>query len=361
MAAGRIHVCSVGFSVALLFLVLYAQLIILKSMENDIASARRPVEGFEFAAWKFFKPSIYQPLATSGNKRFVPTRHRNFYSSSGFIIGLLMLCGDIISQPGPTITTRTQFGGPSVPLKGLVINARSMKSQHKVGTSRVSNLDRVQDLVCSEHADIVLISETWLNANILDQELFPLSDFTVFRKDRKDRNGGGVLIAAKANSFKSMREYVPDSENLKDLELVCAEMTTFCNKKVLFCSIYWPDPDDDTGCWLEKFNIFLDYASETYENMVIGGDLNLSKISWDSLENTTGTKEVAFLEILNDHFLTQLNFIPTRRDRVLDLVVTNVPDRVRVREVLSPKESDVFTDHGTVSFEFTPLLKLPIE
>ena len=37
---------------------------------------------------------------------------------------------------------------------------------------------------------------------------------------------------------------------------------------------------------------------------------------------------------------------------MLDLVITNVPDRVRVREVLSPKESDVFTDHGTVSFEF---------
>ena len=37
---------------------------------------------------------------------------------------------------------------------------------------------------------------------------------------------------------------------------------------------------------------------------------------------------------------------------MLDLVITNVPDRVRVREVLSPKESDVFTDHGTESFEF---------
>ena len=61
---------------------------------------------------------------------------------------------------------------------------------------------------------------------------------------------------------------------------------------------------------------------------------------------------MAFLEILNDHFLTQLNFIPTSRDRVLVLVNTNVPDRVRVREVLSPKESDVFTDHGTVYFEF---------
>ena len=29
-----------------------------------------------------------------------------------------------------------------------------------------------------------------------------------------------------------------------------------------------------------------------------------------------------------------------------------MPGRVRVREVLSPKESDVFTDHGPVSFEF---------
>ena len=78
----------------------------------------------------------------------------------------------------------------------------------------------------------------------------------------------------------------------------------------------------------------------------------MSKISWGSLENTSGTKEVAFLEILNDHFLTQLNFIPTRRDRVLDLIITNVRDRVRVREVLSSKESDVFTDHGAVSFQF---------
>ena len=61
---------------------------------------------------------------------------------------------------------------------------------------------------------------------------------------------------------------------------------------------------------------------------------------------------MAFLEILNDHFLTLLNLIPTHHDRVLDLVIMNVPDRVHVPEVLSPKESDVFTDHGTVSFEF---------
>ena len=119
----------------------------------------------------------------------------------------------------------------------------------------MSNLDRAHDLVYSKHADIVLISETWLNGNILDQDLFPLSLFIVYRKDRKDRNCGGFLIAVKGNSFKSMQEYVPDSENLEDLELVCAEMTTFCNKKVLFCSIYWPDPHPHTHPTLHEQEI----------------------------------------------------------------------------------------------------------
>ena len=32
----------------------------------------------------------------------------------------------------------------------------------------------------------------------------------------------------------------------------------------------------------------------------------------------------------------------------IDSCITNVPDCVRVCEVLTPKESDVFTDHGTV-------------
>ena len=44
--------------------------------------------------------------------------------------------------------------------------------------------------------------------------------------------------------------------------------------------------------WRNLF-IFLDHASESYDNMVIAGNLKLSKIYWDSLENTRGTKEVA--------------------------------------------------------------------
>ena len=51
--------------VALLFLVFYAKLIILQSMKKDIAFARRPVEGLEFAAWKFF---LTLELSTFGHE-----------------------------------------------------------------------------------------------------------------------------------------------------------------------------------------------------------------------------------------------------------------------------------------------------
>ena len=169
------------------------------------------------------------------------------------------------------------------------------------------------------------------------------SRFLTLLSTRKDRNGGGVLIATKANSFKSMREYVPDSEKLGGfcIELVCTEMTNFCNEKVLLCSIYWPDPD---GASWKNLIFFLDRASETYENMVIGGDLNLTKISWDSLENTRGTKEVTFLGILNDHFLTQLNFISTHRDSVRSRNYERAGPCSRTRDAQSVFQSTLKSD-----------------
>lgn len=109
------------------------------------------------------------------------------------------------------------------------------------------------------------------------------------------------FLLQRSSSFKSIQEYTPNVQT-KDLEIVSAELTTYCNKKVLFTSVYWPDPDNDPTDWLDEFNNYLDLACETYEFMVISGDMNLSKISWDSLENNKGTREVSFLDILNGHF-----------------------------------------------------------
>ena len=45
--------------------------------------------------------------------------------------------------------------------------------------------------------------------------------------------------------------------------------------------------------------------------MIIAGDFNMPKIPWVSLEQTRGAKELSFIEILNDNYLTQMNHFPT--------------------------------------------------
>ena len=56
-------------------------------------------------------------------------------------------------------------------------------------------------------------------------------------------------------------------------------------------------------------------------------------ISWDSPEKTLDSNENTFVELLHDHLLEQLNTAPTRGSNTLDLVLTNVPNKVYICDV----------------------------
>ena len=89
------------------------------------------------------------------------------------------------------------------------------------------------------------------------------------------------------------------------------------------------------------------------------GDFNLPNIHWDTLENTSGVNEVVFVELLNDHYLSQLINSLTRGNNILDLVITNMPDLVSLTRILPPEETSVFTDHHAITFDFSAFLKQP--
>ena len=147
----------------------------------------------------------------------------------------------------------------------------------------IYNLNRFQDLVYAESSDVVCVNETWLNKDILDSEILH-SDYTIFRKDRVNRSGGGVLLAVKAESFQTVREFpVPADMDRLQLEIVAAELTTESNHKILFRSCYKP-PDVNIS-WSDEFNDFLNNICDQYENLLIVGDFNLPNISWDSKNN----------------------------------------------------------------------------
>ncbi|CAN7947312.1 unnamed protein product, partial [Ixodes hexagonus] len=55
-------------------------------------------------------------------------------------------------------------------------------------------------LIDTTECNLVVLTETWLNSSICDTELsssFP--NFDIFRRDRANKRGGGVLIAAHRN------------------------------------------------------------------------------------------------------------------------------------------------------------------
>ena len=63
---------------------------------------------------------------------------------------------------------------------------------------------------------------------------------------------------------------------------------------------------------------------------MLAGDFNMPHVSWISLEQTTGANENSFVELLNDYSMVQLNDTPTRDNNVLDLVLTNIPELVKI-------------------------------
>ena len=124
------------------------------------------------------------------------------------------------------------------------------------------------------------------------------SGFTILRRARSDRGGGGVLIAIKTASFKAESE-----AELQQLEIIFDEITTLTGQRILFCFCYRPPSEDPS--WMDVFDNFLHEVCEKFDNMVISGDLNLPDILWDSIDSASGVNELAFIETLHDHLLTQ--------------------------------------------------------
>lgn len=96
MVAGRSDLCSV----ALVVLVAFFQLLLFKCyqpMGNNHNPTRKLTENFHASTWRLFKPAP----CIAKDVKFRKQTTRKFNNFNGYIAGLLLLCGDISSHPGP--------------------------------------------------------------------------------------------------------------------------------------------------------------------------------------------------------------------------------------------------------------------
>ena len=114
-------------------------------------------------------------------------------------------------------------------------------------SSKVCQKTLLQHLVYSANYVVVCICETWLNKSVLDSEL--LAGYSIFRRDRVGKTGGGVLVAVRQNIHATRKLHL-ENENA---EFVVIELAVKKNKPTLLYTFYRP-PDSIPDA-VQKLNL----------------------------------------------------------------------------------------------------------
>ena len=91
--------------------------------------------------------------------------------------------------------------------------------------------------------DIIIATETWLDPSIGNSQFFP-TNYNIFRKDRAECIGGGVLIAIH-NKFLSSE--MPELDS--DSEIIWARIQRSGCKDLRICAFYNPKTSGDLSAF----------------------------------------------------------------------------------------------------------------
>ena len=248
-----------------------------------------------------------------------------FLSIALCIVLRIALSNDVELNPGPFF----QFGH---------LNARSLNRDDK--------FDEISELVKENGFDVFAVTETWLNDRVPNDCLQIPGYNPIIRLDRHQRMGGGVAFFT-ANSLVVKRRL--------DLELAAVEFLwiEFRIKHFdILCGVCYRPPDNDSVSldnFFEYFQLVLDKIRQLPKQyfIVMLGDFNAHyDVANPSGNSEVGGKLYSFLESNN---LAQLITEPTRvtsnSSTILDLVITNCPERFSASGTLSPPSN---CDHSVI-------------
>lgn len=179
---------------------------------------------------------------------------------------------------------------------------------------KVDELSCVADMI---KPDLILITESWCNEDISDAHL-SIEGYELVPDLRMDRDntvrgrGGGLLVYVK-NSVKVLK---------LDQSVKFHQYCRFNVNDVTFYLIYRsPNSPPETMNELENL------VRSVEKKAVLIGDFNLPDVDWSTGVGAARSRD--FLEAVDDSLLEQLVYFPTHiRGNCLDLVLTNIPERI---------------------------------
>jgi hypothetical protein len=187
------------------------------------------------------------------------------------------------------------------------INARSLNK----------NIEELREIIYKTSFDAVAISETWLTKNS-PHDRFELNNFTIFRNDRVNKRGGGVLWYIR-DHYKA--KVIKTFSSAAIPEMLWVEVSTAGKKLALGC-LYRP-PKLPYGVFANLYDSLISIYAK-YEHTILVGDFNCNMLDL----NSYNTKLLidSFMEPFS---LQQLIDKPTRVTEtsrtLIDLIFVNKP------------------------------------
>src|ERR1700733_5174853 len=272
---------------------------------------------------------------------------------------LLLLCGDISVNPGPSF----------LPKKFLLhsLNIRSFLNEN--------NSISLNDLVsCSRPPALVSLQETWIsdsstNAHILDcippgysfhsyprmaTSAKPKKSNKTTKQQNETPSGGGTAFLVRQSSVHVLNSSV---HTFKSFEC-CSITLRLASDLLTVYNVYRPPSTSDyspksTSVILDDLGSLLSLAATTPHEFLVTGDFNIH------VDNPSDSLASKFLKLLSSLNLIQhVNFPTHKKNHTLDLVITSSDS------LFSPEISHsplYITDHYLIiaDLEIKPLPKPP--
>ena len=120
---------------------------------------------------------------------------------------------------------------------------------------------------------------------------------------------------------------------------------------LILCGVYRP-PDTKINEWNEALTkiseALKDNQSIMNHNIIISDYMNFADAKWDEINDgiTGENNQICEIQkIMRDNFLNQIIDIPTRNDRILDVIMTNNEKLFSHHEIIVNTD---FSDHNSV-------------
>ena len=208
---------------------------------------------------------------------------------------------------------------------------------------------------CEEHINdeipVISICESWLKPHVSDAQIY-IKNYQIIRQDREKRDCGGVVLYIHNSLPITTSHYFDDN--------ICEAVVAYVKSiKTIFISIYRP-PDTPIKNF-EKLIQFMQHHIKSISNdehldIHIMGDFNLPEMPWNNSGSEIKSLSKSGLLLQNfmeENFLSQYVNVPTRKNNILDLFLSN-----NINLVLQCKAVDTsLSDHRLIQVQTTHNIK----